>query len=75
MIIVTIQATLKVLKRRNLRCVNVEEAENMRVTIGALKYIECSALTQEGLKSVFDEAICAGKVKSDRKKEEKCKLL
>ena len=63
------------LKRKNFQFVNVEEAENMRVRIGALKYIECSALTQEGLKSVFDEAISAGKVKSDRKKEEKCKLL
>ena len=61
--IITIQATLEELQKRNLQCVNSEEAENMRVRIGALKYIECSSLTQEGLKSVFDEVISAGKIK------------
>merc|ERR1719427_365799 len=69
------KATLEELQKRNLQFVNSEEAENMRVRIGALKYIECSSLTQEGLKSVFDLAISAGKIKSDSKKEEKCKLL
>ena len=45
------------------------DAQQMVEDVGAVAYVECSALTQEGLKNVFDEAIRAALAPS--KKESK----
>jgi len=37
--------------------VSEEQAKQLAVQIGAIDYVECSALTQKNLKEVFDQAI------------------
>jgi len=47
------------LASKGLRMVSLDEATSRSREIGAVTYMECSALTQDGLKNVFDEAIRA----------------
>ena len=48
----------------------------MAKEIAAVKYLECSALTQKGLKTVFDEAIRAVLCPTvPQKPKRKCILL
>lgn len=59
----------------------LEDGQRLAKEIGAKCYLECSALTQEGLKRVFEEAIRAVIGRPDqpaetkKKKEKKCQLL
>jgi len=53
------QSMIQQLQAKGMSIIKQEEAENRATDIGACKYLECSALTQEGLKNVFDEAIRA----------------
>eukprot|EP01102_Stenamoeba_stenopodia_P001388 TRINITY_DN11195_c0_g1_i1.p1 TRINITY_DN11195_c0_g1~~TRINITY_DN11195_c0_g1_i1.p1 ORF type:complete len:204 (+),score=37.94 TRINITY_DN11195_c0_g1_i1:351-962(+) len=57
-----------------------QEGQNLAKEIGAVQYMECSALTQKGLKQVFDQAIKsvirpAPQRRPQPKKEAGCTLL
>eukprot|EP00005_Dracoamoeba_jomungandri_P005698 CAMPEP_0174250376 /NCGR_PEP_ID=MMETSP0439-20130205/567_1 /TAXON_ID=0 /ORGANISM="Stereomyxa ramosa, Strain Chinc5" /LENGTH=196 /DNA_ID=CAMNT_0015330423 /DNA_START=28 /DNA_END=618 /DNA_ORIENTATION=- len=51
------QDTINRLSDKRMAPVSVAQANDMAKEIGAASFHECSALTQEGLKTVFDEAI------------------
>jgi len=76
------------LQERGMKPVVSEEGRKLGESIGAVKYLECSAMTGNGLKNVFEEAVRAvispdlcgvgiGKKDGKRKnkKEKKCSLF
>jgi len=63
------------LASKGLRMVSLEEAGIRAREVGAVCYMECSALTQEGLKNVFDEAIRAALNKKQPKQEGCCVII
>lgn len=69
------------LAERKQTPITYSQGTAMARDIGAVKYLECSALTQKGLKNCFDEAIRAvlypqavGKKDKSGKKKRKCSL-
>ncbi|KAI9204794.1 rho family small GTP binding protein cdc42 [Polychytrium aggregatum] len=69
-------ATIEKLAKNRQRPITPEAGERLAKDLNAVKYLECSALTQKGLKNVFDEAIIAAlepPSKSGGKK--KCRIL
>lgn len=64
------------LGKQKMSPVRREDGERMAKELGAVKYVECSALTQYKLKDVFDEAIVAAlEPPAPKKKHSKCVLL
>ena len=67
--------TVNQLQQKGLSIISVQQANEMANSIKAQKFLECSALTQDGLKMVFDEAIRAAMNKPTKKSKSKCTLL
>jgi len=51
------QQVIQKLAQKGLKPKSMIDGEELRKTIKAVKYVECSAKTQEGVKSVFDDCI------------------
>ncbi|KAI8974095.1 ras-related C3 botulinum toxin substrate 1 protein [Pilobolus umbonatus] len=68
--------TIQKLRQKNMMPITYTQSLQMAKEIGAVKYLECSALTQTGLKNVFDEAIRAVLCPhASTKKSKKCVIL
>lgn len=68
-------STTEKLAKNKQKPIAVESAEKLSRELRAVKYVECSALTQKGLKNVFDEAILAALEPPEQPKKKKCVLL
>lgn len=68
-------STIEKLAKNKQKPITVDAAEKLSRELRAVKYVECSALTQKGLKNVFDEAILAALEPPEIVKKRKCLLL
>ena len=69
--------TLERLREKRMEPVSAAQGEALKEELGADKYLECSALSQKGLKQVFDEAIrCVlNHQEKPKKKKRGCSIL
>ena len=68
-------ATIEKLAKNKQRPLTQEVGEKLARELRAVRYVECSALTQKGLKNVFDEAILAALEPPEPPKKRKCLIL
>ena len=74
------RATLDMLTEKQRELVSKEEGRRMAESLKAVKYLECSSLTREGVKNVFEEAIrqhprYKEEMKGKELEKKKCKIL
>ncbi|VDN97564.1 unnamed protein product [Rodentolepis nana] len=69
------QETINKLKDLKLVPITYPQGLSMAKEISAIQYLECSALTQTGLKNVFDEAIRAVLIPHSKPSKRGCDLV
>lgn len=68
--------TLQILAENGQAPIKREQGQKLANKIRAVKYLECSALTQRGLKQVFDEAVRAVlRPQPVRRRQRKCVIF
>ncbi|OMH85171.1 Ras-related protein Rac1 [Zancudomyces culisetae] len=68
--------TIEKLREKRMAPITYPQGLQMAKEINAVRYLECSALTQKGLKNVFDEAIRAVLIPAQPpKRTRKCTIL
>lgn len=68
--------TVEKLAKNKQKPITLDAGEKQSRELKAVKYVECSALTQKGLKNVFDEAIIAAlEPPSKDQRKKKCVVL
>jgi len=63
------------LAKNKQKPITFDIGEKLAKELKAVKYVECSALTQKGLKNVFDEAILAALEPPPQDRKRKCNIL
>lgn len=73
------RGTIESLREKGMLPITHPQGQSLSKSIKAVKYLECSALSQKGLKVVFDEAIrahlCPQVQPRHNKKEKLCRFL
>ncbi|XP_060688727.1 ras homolog gene family, member Gd [Hemiscyllium ocellatum] len=67
--------TMKKLKEQSLSPITMHQGVTLAKQIRAVKYLECSALNQDGIREVFVEAVRAVLYPHKKKKSKNCVLL
>lgn len=70
--------TLDKLRKSKQKPITSEQGRKLAKTVKARAYVECSALTQRGVKEVFDQAMVAHLTKPSQENEKKksyCRIL